>query len=1144
MSPRTPTLVLLALLLAAPARTQEAAGDQVEAADAMSEYLESGFAAADEVAAASPDVSAGLDESAAKARSGLALAEGRLRVMAGALEYFRNAGDYLSPRTRALLRSKLPAAFHARLDDRYRALDAVYRSLAAVDWTYALAAPGACPGARASRAALLRGSDGLFQDAAGNPTPWLKFILRAGGKDAAVEAGNEEEVGAAEEAAARYERSRARVRALTEKLSSAKGKAAAALRCARAPEYAALAAANAAAPARLTAAGTEEEISAPDDVEAAGETEAAASSPNGSAWVNYGRAAPSVLFVRSLSGGTPKQAAAGFLVAGAGEGAALTRARAVVDPETGKPYDTVLVTFLPDPFSYDLAADLKNAVPATVVEADMGLDLALLRVKAPADRKPLPLGDDAKVRPGDFVFAIGHPEQAGWWSMTYGAAGGRVEWAGGVSGKDMLATSAGLSRGNFGGPLIAPDGSVAGVVLPVPARSPDGSLFYDPRFALRSTAVKRWLFRAKMVQAGTVEETPVVAEDAQLDQVALEETSGEELAIDEGSVLTVAQPYSLEDMASVPEEEIADEGTQEVAEAEQPAAAADAGENAEAAAPDAAPPPPPPSAEDRVRASAKKADSALDAEAAALDRANTGPSGVKEAGAMDEAAAEGNADADTLEAGAVTRSAPPPPPPPRAAPPPPPRPAPPPPPPRPAPPPPRPAAPPPPRPAAPPPPKLAQRPVAPPKPYVPRPIKPQPAPIQRPAPHAPPSTRPSPSPRPQPQRPNPSRPPAPRPVPVPSKPPRLPSTPAPSPKSPSPTPKPGGVPLTPFPNGKVNVKLTPLPRPTPPVIKNLPKSAPGAKPKVPQNFPGRSGSQARVAGGGTVNPVPNLPALQLPPASNITIKDAPRRAAPAMGGPQRAFGAAPIYGPAGGPGAYGNVGGTRPGTLTTTGPVVPCDKPCPVGTCKMQQGSLSPNSPRRLPDPQGPPPQWNPSGGRDNGNNNQPPIWKDNSYKSQRLLQEHPELQASDESEASDDGIEATAGGGYCRCVPVQGPCPDGSNSNGGKNDGQNVDYSSKKKGGNGNEGTGDAKKGGEASNSDVPKNNKEAAEAAAKLGYDKKVKHGQAPFNSHGQAVFQSGNTYITRDVDSHSGGVWKMFDANGVRLGTFDANLKKIGP
>jgi putative RNase toxin 21 of polymorphic toxin system len=64
---------------------------------------------------------------------------------------------------------------------------------------------------------------------------------------------------------------------------------------------------------------------------------------------------------------------------------------------------------------------------------------------------------------------------------------------------------------------------------------------------------------------------------------------------------------------------------------------------------------------------------------------------------------------------------------------------------------------------------------------------------------------------------------------------------------------------------------------------------------------------------------------------------------------------------------------------------------------------------------------------------------------------------------------------------------------------------------------------------------------AAERLGFNRVVK--DAPFNSHGQKVYTDGSRYITRDVDSHSGGVWKMFDRRGNRLGTFDANLNRIG-
>ena len=72
----------------------------------------------------------------------------------------------------------------------------------------------------------------------------------------------------------------------------------------------------------------------------------------------------------------------------------------------------------------------------------------------------------------------------------------------------------------------------------------------------------------------------------------------------------------------------------------------------------------------------------------------------------------------------------------------------------------------------------------------------------------------------------------------------------------------------------------------------------------------------------------------------------------------------------------------------------------------------------------------------------------------------------------------------------------------------------------------------------------KMADEAAERLGY-KRV-HGQY---SHGQPVYSNGKTYITPDVDQHSGGVWKMAKTikdlydKSTRMGTYDEFLNWIG-
>lgn len=65
----------------------------------------------------------------------------------------------------------------------------------------------------------------------------------------------------------------------------------------------------------------------------------------------------------------------------------------------------------------------------------------------------------------------------------------------------------------------------------------------------------------------------------------------------------------------------------------------------------------------------------------------------------------------------------------------------------------------------------------------------------------------------------------------------------------------------------------------------------------------------------------------------------------------------------------------------------------------------------------------------------------------------------------------------------------------------------------------------------------------AKQMGYTRRIPPQKAPFNSHGQAVFSNGKNFVTRHVDGHIGGVWKMFDRQGRRLGTYDARLNRIG-
>lgn len=99
---------------------------------------------------------------------------------------------------------------------------------------------------------------------------------------------------------------------------------------------------------------------------------------------------------------------------------------------------------------------------ATVVGGDPNTDLALIKIKAPADLKPLKLGDSDEVEVGRWVVAIGSPfglEQ----TVTAGivSAKGRVIGAGPYD--DFIQTDASINPGNSGGPLLNMQGEVIGI---------------------------------------------------------------------------------------------------------------------------------------------------------------------------------------------------------------------------------------------------------------------------------------------------------------------------------------------------------------------------------------------------------------------------------------------------------------------------------------------------------------------------------------------------------------------------------------------------------------------------------------------------------------------------------------------------------
>lgn len=101
---------------------------------------------------------------------------------------------------------------------------------------------------------------------------------------------------------------------------------------------------------------------------------------------------------------------------------------------------------------------------AEIIGKDSKIDLALLRVKPTADRplKAVPFGDSDKMRPGDWVMAIGNPFGLGG-SVSAGIVSARGRNIESGPYDNYIQTDAAINKGNSGGPLFNMDGEVIGI---------------------------------------------------------------------------------------------------------------------------------------------------------------------------------------------------------------------------------------------------------------------------------------------------------------------------------------------------------------------------------------------------------------------------------------------------------------------------------------------------------------------------------------------------------------------------------------------------------------------------------------------------------------------------------------------------------
>ena len=99
---------------------------------------------------------------------------------------------------------------------------------------------------------------------------------------------------------------------------------------------------------------------------------------------------------------------------------------------------------------------------AEVIGKDPKLDLAVLRVKPDKPLKAVQFGDSDKLRPGDWVMAIGNPFGLGG-SVTAGIVSARSRNIQPGPYDNYIQTDAAINKGNSGGPLFNMDGEVIGI---------------------------------------------------------------------------------------------------------------------------------------------------------------------------------------------------------------------------------------------------------------------------------------------------------------------------------------------------------------------------------------------------------------------------------------------------------------------------------------------------------------------------------------------------------------------------------------------------------------------------------------------------------------------------------------------------------
>jgi serine protease Do len=205
----------------------------------------------------------------------------------------------------------------------------------------------------------------------------------------------------------------------------------------------------------------------------------------------YAKAAPGVVLIQASSDTTGMSGTGSIIHR---DGYVLTNAHVVVDKQGERPYARIMVYLKPDRITGDVKSDFAKRFAARVLGYEQDLDLALLKLEHPPQSLPvIRFGDPATVRIGDYVVAIGHPEQGGLWSLTSGVISQERENFQDIRGKHIFQTETGMNRGNSGGPLLNADGDQVGVNTAIARKAKDGMAITSISYSVKSSVARSWV---------------------------------------------------------------------------------------------------------------------------------------------------------------------------------------------------------------------------------------------------------------------------------------------------------------------------------------------------------------------------------------------------------------------------------------------------------------------------------------------------------------------------------------------------------------------------------------------------------------------------------------------------------------------------